>query len=676
MSSLADEVARLRGTRSATLVDLLGHPAFSRLLAAMSVSSLGDWVGFTAVLALVTRIGGKGAAAYFATSGVMLVRMLPAVLFGPLAGALVDRFDRKRIMIVADVSRGVLYGSMPFLPHLWAIYILSFVIESLSLLWTPARDASLPNLVPRRQLSNANSIGLITTYGTLPVGGSVFAVLAFVSTNLLGANVVYFRQSPESLALWLDGGTFLFSAFMVAGIPIRTPAGRRIGRFDVSRAWRDIVDGFRFLRENPLASAMTTGIVVAFSAVGAVLALGAIFAKNTLSAGSAGWGLLVTSFGIGMALGMATVNRLARMVERDLVFVWSMIAAAATLIILGAMPNITMAALLTVVLGIFCGSTWVSGYVLLQENVADEFRGRTFGSITVLSRFGLFVSLVAFPALAGIVGNHQAFVGSQRLDFAGTRIALWVAALGVIAAADVTRKGLKRFRVSRPKPLALIPKLKRPPMKGLFIAFEGVEGSGKGTQIRLAEEFLGSRGASVLVTREPGGTEVGERLREVLLGHDAGSIEARTEALLFAAARAQHVATVIRPALAEGKVVLCDRYIDSSLAYQGWARGLGEQDVLTLNVWATQGLFPDLVILLHLEPEVGLLRSPEARDRIEMEPGEFHAKVADAYLKIAEDHPERVVVIDANDAPEKVHAQVVEALERALREREENDHGA
>lgn len=680
MSSIADEVAQLRGTRSATLKDLLTHPAFSRLLAAMSVSSLGDWVGFTAVLALVTRIGGKGAAAYFAASGVMLVRMLPAVLFGPLAGALVDRMDRKRIMIVADLGRGALYGSMPFLSHLWGIYILSFVIESLSLLWTPARDASLPNLVPRRQLPNANSIGLITTYGTLPIGGSVFAVLAFVSTNLLGADIAYFHDNPESLALWLDAGTFLFSALMLSRISIRTPAARRFERFDMSRAWRDIADGFRFLRENSLASAMTVGIVAAFSAVGAVLALGAIFATNTLSAGSAdgsaGWGVLVTSFGVGMAVGMASVNRLAKIVEREIVFVWSMTAAAATLIVLGAMPNITMAALLTVVLGVFCGATWVSGYVLLQENVADEYRGRTFGSITVLSRFGLFLSLVAFPALAGIVGNHQAYVGGQRFDFAGTRIALWVAALGVIAAAGVTRKGLKRFRVSRPKLLALIPKLKRPPTKGLFIALEGVEGSGKGTQIRLAKEWLESEGVDVLVTREPGGTEIGERLREVLLDHGTGHIEPRTEALLFAAARAQHVVTVIRPALAEGKVVVCDRYIDSSLAYQGWARGLGEQDVLTLNVWATQGLFPDLVVLLHLEPEAGLLRSLEERDRIEMESSEFHAKVADAYLKIAEEHPERIVVIDANDTPEKVHAQVVEALKRALREREENDHGA
>jgi dTMP kinase len=227
--------------------------------------------------------------------------------------------------------------------------------------------------------------------------------------------------------------------------------------------------------------------------------------------------------------------------------------------------------------------------------------------------------------------------------------------------------------VSKPQPLGLVPKLKRTPTHGLFVAFEGVEGSGKGTQIRLAKEWLESQGVTVLVTREPGGTPVGEELRKLLLDHDTGHIEPKTEALLFAASRAQHVASVIRPALAEGRVVLSDRYIDSSLAYQGSARGLGEQDVLTLNVWATQGLFPDLVLLLHLEPEAGLLRSLEEPDRIELEGQDFHAKVSDAYLRIAEEHPERFVVIDADRTPEQVHEQVAEALGRILKEREDGD---
>ena len=663
MSSLADEVAQLRGTRSASFKDLLTRPPFPRLLAAQTISSLGDWVGFVAVASLVARLGGTVGA--YAVAGVMVARMLPSILFGPVAGALVDRVDRKRIMITADLSRGALYASMPFLGKLWAIFAVSFVIECLSLLWTPARDASLPNLVPRRQLANANSLGLVSTYGTLPLGGAIFAFLAGTS-----GLIPYFNLRPEYLALWLDAATFGFSALMISGISIPAPPARARGKFVMSKVWTDIGEGVRFLRENPLASSMTVGIVAAFSAVGAVLAVGPVFAQKTLSAQATGWGVLVTSFGIGMAIGMATVNKLVEFAERDRLFVWSLIAAAVTLWVLAAMPNITLAAIFTVVLGCFCGAAWVSGYVLLQENIADEYRGRTFGSLTVLSRFGLFVSLAAFPALAGVVGpDHEVFVGTQRIDLAGTRIALWVAGAGVIIAADVTRRGLKRFRVSRPKPLALVPR------RGIFVVFEGVEGAGKGTQIRLAKEWLESQGHEVLVTREPGGTDVGERLRDLLLDHQTGHIEPRTEALLFAAARAQHVASVIRPALAEGKVVICDRYIDSSVAYQGWGRGLGEQDVLTLNVWATQGLFPDLVILLHLEPVAGLLRSLEEPDRIEMESGDFHAKVSNAYLKIAEEHPERFVVIDANGPPETVHEQVKEALGRVLKEREDVDGG-
>jgi len=173
----------------------------------------------------------------------------------------------------------------------------------------------------------------------------------------------------------------------------------------------------------------------------------------------------------------------------------------------------------------------------------------------------------------------------------------------------------------------------------------------------------------VVLTREPGGTPLGEEIRDLVL--HGGDVAPWAEAALYAASRAQHVEELIRPALARGATVICDRYVDSSVAYQGWARGLGEQDVLTLNVWATQGLFPDLVLLLHLEPEAGLLRSLEEPDRIEMEGQDFHAKVADAYLRIAEEHPERFVVIDADQPPEMVHEQVVQALDRVLRERDE-----
>jgi dTMP kinase len=202
---------------------------------------------------------------------------------------------------------------------------------------------------------------------------------------------------------------------------------------------------------------------------------------------------------------------------------------------------------------------------------------------------------------------------------------------------------------------------------GVLIAFEGVEGAGKGTQLELARRYIQSKGREVVVTREPGGTGFGDRLREVILDPATGKVHPRAEALVFAAARTQLVSTVIRPAMAEGKVVLCDRFVDSSVAYQGFARGVGEQDILTLNAWATEGLFPDLVILLHIEPEEGLRRAGGNLDRIEIEEIAFHAKVSDAYLRIAEEHPDRFHVVDASGTPEEVHERVREGLDRVLR---------
>jgi dTMP kinase len=680
VSSISDEVAALRGTRSATFKDLMTHGPFARLLAAMTVSSFGDWVGFVAVTSIVAGVGGAGAAS-LAISGVMIARTLPAFVFGPIAGSLVDRFNRKQLMIASDIGRAGLYLSMAFISRLWAIYVLSFLIECLSLLWGPARDASLPNMVPRRQLANANSLVVVSAYATLPLGGAVFAILVGVAESL-SARIPYLDAHPQSLALIFDAGTFLFSAAMVAGISLRSTATGEHEPTDLSRVFRDARDGIRFLREDTIAAAMTGGIVIAFGAVGAVMSAGPVYVTQTLDGGSSGWGLVVMAAGVGLALGMASANPAARLLDRDRLFVWSLFAAAAALVLMAAMPNLPWAIVFTVWLGAFCGLAWVSGYTLLQENVADEYRGRTFAALMTLTRMVLFLSLVLFSVLAGVfetiaasVHDGEFHVGGQRIDVSGTRVALWTAALLVVVAAMNTRRLLTRYRLSRPVTLSLVPKLKRPPATGLFIAFEGVEGAGKGTQVEMLERHLREAGIPVLVTREPGGTPVGERIRQLVLDPDTGTIDARAEAMLFAAARAQSVANVIRPALAEGKVVICDRFVDSSIAYQGMGRGLGETDVLSLNVWGTQGLFPDLVVLLHIEPEQGLSRSSSPPDRMEQEGQAFLAKVADAYLRIAEEHPERVVVIDASRDPATVFDDVRGAVDRALQERQDGSGG-
>ena len=195
---------------------------------------------------------------------------------------------------------------------------------------------------------------------------------------------------------------------------------------------------------------------------------------------------------------------------------------------------------------------------------------------------------------------------------------------------------------------------------GRLIAFEGVEGSGKSTQLELLRQALEGRGREVVVTREPGGTPAGERMRAVLL--DPGvELHPRAEALLFAAARAELVDAVIRPALERGAVVLCDRYLDSSLAYQGDARGLGRGPVEEVNRFATGGLLPDLVVLLDLDPASGLRRRSGELDRIEAQDLAFHRRVRQAFRDLAAADPGRFAVVDGAAPVAEVAARVQSA---------------
>ena len=182
--------------------------------------------------------------------------------------------------------------------------------------------------------------------------------------------------------------------------------------------------------------------------------------------------------------------------------------------------------------------------------------------------------------------------------------------------------------------------------RGVFITFEGGDGSGKSTQIQSVRDWFESRGREVVVTREPGGTELGTEIRR-LVQNGPEDVDARTEALLYAADRAYHVATVISPAPERGAVVLGDRYIDSSLAYQGAARSLGVDEIASLSAWATRGLYPSLTFLLDLPPEVGARRRTDAPDRMERESMDFHERVRHEYLRLADAEPDRIVVIDA-----------------------------
>lgn len=191
---------------------------------------------------------------------------------------------------------------------------------------------------------------------------------------------------------------------------------------------------------------------------------------------------------------------------------------------------------------------------------------------------------------------------------------------------------------------------------GVFVAFEGGDGAGKSTQAHLLSEWLTRQGREVVLTREPGGTELGRTVRDVVLHGE--HVTSRAEALLFAADRAHHVATVVRPALERGAVVLTDRYLDSSIAYQGAARELARAEIRDLSLWATQGLLPHLTVLLDLAPHQGRSRRGAVQDRLEREDDDFHDRVRRGFREIAAADPDRYLVLDGARPPQHLHDEV------------------
>lgn len=202
--------------------------------------------------------------------------------------------------------------------------------------------------------------------------------------------------------------------------------------------------------------------------------------------------------------------------------------------------------------------------------------------------------------------------------------------------------------------------------KGLFISIEGPDGSGKSTQIENIKQFFADKSIDILFTREPGGTAIGERIRNILLDKECVDMNYMTEAMLYAASRAQHVAQVIKPALAAGRIVVCDRFVDSSIAYQGYGRGLGEA-VAVINRYAVDGCMPDVTFFMKVDPSVGIDRiGSDKQDRLDGEKEAFHREVYRGYLELEKQNPQRIVGIDASRSIEDIKEEICRKLEEVL----------
>jgi dTMP kinase len=653
--------------------------AFRRLWYTTALSSLGDWLGLLATTAMATSLAHGYQAQNYALGGVLVVKLLPAILLGPLAGAVADRFDRRWTMIISDTVRFVLFLSIP-LAHLivsrdeqlaWLL-VASFLIECVSLFWMPAKDASVPNLVRRDQIESANQFSLITTYGITPVlGAGLFSVLSLI-TNVLARHLTFFQTQPVNLALYFNAATFLVGAIIVLFIP--EIGGRRVGRpaEEPDGLFRLMREGLSFIRSSRLVGGLIIGLVGAFAAGGAVIGAGKIFVTS-LGGGNAAYGVLFGSVFVGLGSGMAFGPRIAGELSRRRLFGLSIVFAALCLMLTAVMPHVALATVFVIGLGFGAGVAYLAGMTLLGTDVDDEMRGRVFALLQSLIRVVLILALAVVPFAVAQVGRKTFHIGSVNYVVDGTRIVLIAGGLlALLAGVLAYRKLDEREQVAVWKDLTSALRRdssgrRRMRSGGLFVAFEGGEGSGKSTQMALLAESLRRSGRTVVTTHEPGATQMGAEIRRVLL-HDSEPVTPRAEALLFAADRAHHVDTVIRPALEAGNVVITDRYVDSSLAYQGVGRKLAIDEVRRVSRWATGGLDADLTVLLDLPAAAGLDRMHDrgAADKLEGESLQFHERVREAFRTLAESEPRRYLVVDATESAERVAERVRVAVEPLL----------
>jgi len=653
------------------------------------LSSLGDWLSILALTALAPSLThGSDVAKSSAVGAVWLVTLLPALLLGPIAGALADRLDRRMTMVVGDVVRGLLFISIPLFPNLTWIFVAKFLGGVASQFWNPAASASVPNLVPRDKLERANQLSQLMTYGTAPLAAGIFAVLSLVANGLSHVAPV-FQTNNVNLALYFNGASYFVSAITVYFLRQISKRSDR-GEISVPSTAKAIWDGWRFIRSTPVVRGLVIGMLGAFSAAGVVVGLGYTYITQTLHGGPAGWGLVFAAIFVGMAIGMGFGTRPFGDFSRRRLFGVTLVASAVPLALIGLVPNLIFVVLMVILLGILAGIAYPTGFTIVGLEVDDETRGRVFAFFQSTIQVILLMVIAVVPFIAGgltaaikaITGSADVQIGHVVYASAGQNAVLLIAAVivafvGIKSYRDMDdRKGVPlredlvtamRGEQFTPAPGAASTNGHAPSHPpGLFLAFEGGEGTGKTTQARLISIWLREQGFDVVMTHEPGATKVGMRLRALLLDTAHAGMSPHAEALMYAADRAEHVASVIEPALARGSVVITDRYTDSSLAYQGTGRGLRGSDIAQLNSWATGGRVPDLTIVLDMPPEAGLGRRTRSADRLEAEPVEFHRRVRAGFLALVRAEPSRYLVVDATQPVELISQQIKDRIREIL----------
>ncbi len=434
-------------------VRLFGSQQFFRLWLTQVVSATGDWLGFLAIAALATRIS-KGSPEA-AVGVVMAARIVPGFFLGPASGVIADRFDRKKVMVVCDLGRAAVLATLPFVDSIWGLVVASLVMEIFTLLWSPAKEASVPNIVPSDHLTTANSLSLIAAYGTMPVAAGLFSLLSKVAEWIGEIDAVGgLKTDQETIAFFVDSATFVFSALMISRL--RLPKSERVvrdangRRIDFGQAFKELKEGWQFIFVNPVVRAVNLGLGAGLIGGGMLVPLGPVFSLRVLDAGTAGFGFFIFSLGCGVAIGVVLLSVFQRRIPKAEVFAGSLLVAGAALIIAASMSELGLAALFVAVLGVCAGSVYVLGFTLLHESVDDELRGRVFSALYTLVRFCVLIAFAVGPFTSDLLDKLSNRFLDRRISLLGAEIAvpgvrltLWLAGLIIIGSGLIAVRSLR-----------------------------------------------------------------------------------------------------------------------------------------------------------------------------------------------------------------------------------------
>ncbi|MFD8466670.1 dTMP kinase [Streptomyces cyaneofuscatus] len=681
---------------------LLRVPPLKRLWSAQLVGGIGDALALLVLVLLSLQAavlegsfgaGYRGAA--FAVAAVFGARILSTVLFGAvLLGPLTSltapggKLDRRWLMIGTDALRLALLIIAP----LWIdwvpdkapmmILITVFVTGAAERLWTVAKESAAPALLPAPPIEGAavrplpdhldalRRLSLRTNFLAVPAA-AVVLLFATLIGNLLGTGLEWFSFHQAALASYVAAG--LFSASISTLYFLELPDTQ-------TPRPRSPLEGLRRPTTGSGPDKGRTGalrLVVAVSATvaGAIAAAAAVSVLHAydLGGGPVTFALLILALTGGTALGIRTAQKVLPALSRRRLLALAVTVTGIALLALGLVPDTATGIGIALLAGYAAGVAANIGHAIIDQETEAARQARTTEHLQALVRVLVALGAVAGPLLAAAIGQHRlaSASGDFVFDHGGAAFtlmligALLLPVAAIVLAKTDDRSGVPLRRDLREALRGGDPAV-APAATGFFLALEGGDGAGKSTQVEALADWIRSKGHEVVVTREPGATPVGKRLRSILLDVSSAGLSNRAEALLYAADRAEHVDSVVRPALERGAIVISDRYIDSSVAYQGAGRDLAPTEIARISRWATSGLVPHLTVLLDVDPQTARERFTEAPDRLESEPAEFHERVRSGFLTLAAADPTRYLVVDAGQEPEAITTVVRHRLDRLL----------